>query len=226
MICIYKIIFPNNKYYIGQTNNLNRRIKQHEYESIYKRKNLKIYNAIRKYELKNCKIEIVETCNEFDANTLEKFYIKKFNSIENGYNVEIGGNRNFCSGETKLKISNALKGRKKPIRTIKHKKNLSKSLLGKVSPNKGKKLSDLTKQKISNSKKKYFIENPDATEKCKTNLGKLHSIQTKQKISIGVSKALKGKKLSEEHKKKLSLSHIGKIPWNKGKRYKIKSSKV
>ena len=38
-----------------------------------------------------------------------------------------------------------------------------------------------------------------------------------------ISKAHIGKKASDETKKKLSVSHVGKIPWNKGKKMSIES---
>lgn len=66
--------------------------------------------------------------------------------------------------------------------SVGHRLKLSKSRNGKPSPMKGKHHTDKTKKKIS--------ENKERNKK--------------------ISKALKGRKLSEEHKEKLSLSHIGK----------------
>ena len=34
-----------------------------------------------------------------------------------------------------------------------------------------------------------------------------------------MSKSLSGRKLTEETKRKMSESRLGKIPWNKGKKY-------
>ncbi len=58
---------------------------------------------------------------------------------------------------------------------------------------KGKKLSEETKRKISKSKKERYAK--------------------------GLVKSWnKGKNLSKEHREKLKISHLGKTPWNKGKK--------
>jgi len=44
-----------------------------------------------------------------------------------------------------------------------------------------------------------------------------HSKESKQKMSENNGRYWKGRKLSKEHKQKLSRSREGKIPWNKGK---------
>ncbi len=43
-----------------------------------------------------------------------------------------------------------------------------------------------------------------------------HNIKNKKLRNYKISLAKKGKPLSEEHKRKISLAHIGKIPWDKG----------
>lgn len=58
----------------------------------------------------------------------------------------------------------------------------------------------------------------------KTRIGSFHSKETKEKIKLSLKKRFpmgrnawnKGKKWSEEAKRKMSISHKGKIPWNKG----------
>jgi hypothetical protein len=50
--------------------------------------------------------------------------------------------------------------------------------------------------------------------------GKHHNLETRLKISKsmrGKNTWIKGTKLSEAHKKKLGIAHLGSIPWNKGK---------
>lgn len=88
---IYKITNNiNNKSYIGQSINIERRWREH--------KNLKIIdsilkNAFIKYEIKNFSFSILEECDREKLNEKEIFYIKKYNSLKpNGYNIVEGGN--------------------------------------------------------------------------------------------------------------------------------------
>ena len=102
----------NNKQYIGQTNNLKRRKKQHIQDSIHQHTghevayNQPIHCAIRKYGIDNFKIEILEIIDTEDwskVNQLESDYIKKLNSLApNGYNLKADGETN--RGHNKSKI--------------------------------------------------------------------------------------------------------------------------
>ena len=95
-IYIYKIQNKiNNKIYIGQTINYDKRIDEH----IYGRKNTKqhkeqvIDRAIKKYGKNNFSFEKIYTCSsQQEADEKEKKYIKIFNSLKpNGYNILEGG---------------------------------------------------------------------------------------------------------------------------------------
>jgi hypothetical protein len=80
---------------------------------------------------------------------------------------------------------------------------------------KNRKLSNETKQKLSDSKKGKPGYNHTIESKAKigfSNKGKSHTTETKQKIS----QSKLGIKLSEETKQKLSIAHKGRIPVNKG----------
>jgi hypothetical protein len=99
-------------------------------------------------------------------------------------------------------------------------KEYSESISGKNNPRYGIKLTDETKQKISNSRigKYGGDKNPF--------FGKTHTDETKDKLSVSSSK----NKHSEETKKKMSLTRKGKPSGRKGKvnseehRNKIKES--
>jgi group I intron endonuclease len=89
---IYKITNKvNNKVYIGQTRyTLEFRWRQHQ----HKKDNTYFHNAIRKYGVDNFSIEILEECDVKDLNSREMFYIAKYDSFKNGYNLTIGGDGN------------------------------------------------------------------------------------------------------------------------------------
>ena len=118
---IYKLKSPSGKVYIGQSIDFKSRLKK------YKNNNKKsigqyLYNAIKKYGFANFDIEIIETILldkdikiiKDDLNTLEMYYIKKFDSFNNGYNLTIGGAGSFkriVTQKTRLKLSEANKGK-------------------------------------------------------------------------------------------------------------------
>nr|DAY45730.1 MAG TPA: intron associated endonuclease [Crassvirales sp.] len=89
---IYKITNKvNNKSYIGQTRyTIEFRWKQHQ----HKKDNTYFHNAIKKYGVSNFNIEILEECDIENLNNREIFYIAKFDTFNNGYNLTIGGDGN------------------------------------------------------------------------------------------------------------------------------------
>ena len=109
MIGIYKITNKiNSKCYIGQSVNIDKRIYTHFWAAF--KPNLpsydyQIYQAIRKYGVDNFEVSILETLDVIDKqklNELEKYYINKFNSFKDGYNMTSGGDnaeQNCHSGE-------------------------------------------------------------------------------------------------------------------------------
>ena len=89
---IYKITNKvNGKSYIGQTRyTIEFRWKQHQ----HKNDNTYFHNAIHKYGIENFSIEILEKCNIEDLHSREIFYIAKYDTFKNGYNLTIGGDGN------------------------------------------------------------------------------------------------------------------------------------
>ena len=91
---IYKINFPNNKCYIGLSNNIPRRMKEHNRD---KRQPI-LYNAIQKYYNGNIPdFEILEILPADDKKALlekEFEYVQLYQSDkkEKGYNLTAGGN--------------------------------------------------------------------------------------------------------------------------------------
>ena len=90
----------NNKKYIGQTNNFQRRLNEHKSCSFNPKSvnyNDKIHQAIRKYGLDNFEIEVLEVINNVDdyelVNAREVYWIKEKQSLitQQGYNILEGG---------------------------------------------------------------------------------------------------------------------------------------
>lgn len=116
---IYKISNSiNDKIYIGQTtyDNIEKRISNYCNEVKWAKKERPIISAMRKYGFDNFTFEIIDTAdNKEDLDKLERYYIKKYQSLctQNGYNVELGGNgEGKHSEETKRKIGEAQLGEK------------------------------------------------------------------------------------------------------------------
>lgn len=89
---IYKITNKvNGKSYIGQTRyTIEFRWRQHQ----HKKDNTYFHNAIKKYGIDNFSIEVLEECNVEDLNSREIFYIAKYDTFHNGYNLTLGGDGN------------------------------------------------------------------------------------------------------------------------------------
>ena|ERR1019366_3146040 len=101
---IYKFTFPNEKLYIGWTTNFKKRIYAHVHDS--KRGKTKVNRAINKYSIENISKEIIyQTYDIDDSREKERFFIDKYNTIIDGYNILIGGGSGPHSEETKLKIA-------------------------------------------------------------------------------------------------------------------------
>ena len=82
----------NGHIYIGQSTNIEKRYQQHLYDS-KKRPELGtgIDVAINKYGIENFTFEIIELCDIKSLDEKERYWIKKYDSFNNGYNRTPGG---------------------------------------------------------------------------------------------------------------------------------------
>ena len=89
---VYMIVFPNDKRYIGISNNIRRRMNEHNVDF---RNNLPIESAIKKYGKINnfILLEEIEPENRQKMREREKYWIAKYhsNNKEFGYNISEGG---------------------------------------------------------------------------------------------------------------------------------------
>lgn len=151
---IYKLTFPNNKVYIGQTSD-NFESYINKYISLAFNKKHKSYNrplcrAIRKYGWDNVKKEILFTTSNEVVDELETQMIAEYNATDRrfGYNIlKIGGSpRGYKrSEESKQKQSIKLSG--------KNNYWYGKDFSGKNNPHYGKHHSEETKEKIGKKSK-------------------------------------------------------------------------
>lgn len=91
---IYKITNTiNGKSYIGQTiQNVKERFYQHCATKCSKAvSNMAIHRAIKKYGKSNFTVEVIEEIDFANLNDRERYWIKYYNSYNNGYNSTKGG---------------------------------------------------------------------------------------------------------------------------------------
>jgi group I intron endonuclease len=194
---IYKYTSPSGKVYIGQTLDAERRRREFlDINIVYA--GARIENARKKYLPESFTYEILES-KEYDnindaltdLNRLESYYIGKYDSYHNGYNMTYGGEgvRGIVfSEETKQKISNTLKKR--------YKTN--------PNPFKGKKHTQETKDKLSEiaSKRKYSpTKGKHWSEKQRQFMSELG------KLNVGDKNPFYGKKHSEKTKETISKAN-------------------
>jgi len=195
---IYKITSPSNKVYIGQSINIDERIRK--YKILRCKNQPKIYNSLKKYGPKNHTFEVIEEC-KIEYLTIKEIFYKQQLIDEFGwemalfcdiYDRGVGGLR---SQQTRDKISKSNTGK---IRSEEYKLNQSNKMKGrKQSPetiqkrtekNKGKKRTKETCLKLKNSM-----------------LGKKRSEETKRKLSIRecYKNPERGVKISQNRNNKL-----------------------
>ena len=92
MIGIYKIENLNNgKIYIGQSNNIQRRFKEHQTKGAISK--IPVDTAIQKYGSGNFSFEILEECSLEELNTKESYWINIYEADISGYNCNKGGDQ-------------------------------------------------------------------------------------------------------------------------------------
>lgn len=185
-ICgVYEIVnIANGKKYIGQSINILTRWKDHIKElNKNKSRCTLLQRAWNKYGADNFVFNILKKCNEDDLDYFETHYISLYDTINSGYNIESGGNKQKHLAEsTKKKIGDANRGRKASEET---RRKMSESQKGEKNPMHGKHHTDETKEKIgmNNKGKTGHPCSEETREICRqANLGKVLSQETKDKI--------------------------------------------
>lgn len=171
---IYKWTSPSGKSYIGQSVNLECRKQDFINRQLYTSRNefslTVIDKARKKYpDFEQWTYEILECCEPNELNDREQYYIKLFGTFKNGYNETSGGGHNTeISDETRKKIGKASTGR--------------------TPWNKGKTLSDETKEKNRQAHLGKTLSDEHKEKIGKGNKGRIVSEETKEKISKAKAK--------------------------------------
>ncbi len=138
MVGIYKITSPSNRCYVGQSQNIEIRI--NKYKTLNCKKQIKLYNSLKKYNYKNHKFEVLEECLIEQLDERETYYkqleLDKVNrdwkKVLFCYLVDRKGGQMLgkkLSNETKQKMSLAKLGTKDSKQTRKKKSLAHKGII-------------------------------------------------------------------------------------------------
>jgi group I intron endonuclease len=122
-----------DKWYVGQSRDISRR--WNEYRRLECKRHPKLFSALKKYGFDGFNKVILEECcsDILMLNEKETIWIRKYNSVDNGYNCNEGGNSGWTE-HSKRKMFHSWKGKKGHSQTEETRKLISMSNTGKVWP--------------------------------------------------------------------------------------------
>jgi group I intron endonuclease len=113
MVGIYKITSPKNRVYIGQSVNIEKRLRRYVVMSVKTKGQTKVWRSLVKYGPENHKYEIIEECEIGELNIRERFWQEHYDSVENGLNcryTKTNDKSGKLSKETLKRMSESQKG--------------------------------------------------------------------------------------------------------------------
>ncbi len=140
VIYCFHCIF-NGKKYIGKSINLSSRLGRHR-TNVKNNVTTKFYTAVRKYGWDGFIFGIIEECEEFKLDEKEIYYIEKYNTLSEGYNMTSGGD----GGKTWDVPKDVREKHSERMKTFKHTDEAKKKI---SEANKGRKWSEDAKRKLS-----------------------------------------------------------------------------
>ena len=217
--CITNLI--NNKRYIGQSLNIEKRWKDHK-SNYLNCTNSSLYAAIRKYGINNFKFEVLEECKIEELNDKEIYWISFYQTyppeLNKGYNLTPGG-----EGQAVLRklndniLNNIVEDLKNNILTqdqIAKKYNIDQAIVSNI--NSGKEYKSYLDPNLKFPIRKNYCYNNCKTKKNIYNLKNSSDMLTDEKINK-VIKDLNNYKITQDEiasKNKVSKNIVIKI--NKG----------
>ena len=161
----------------------------------------KLYRSIVKYGIENHTLEIIEECPRNKLNEREIYWGLFYDAIsDENLNCKLGEANCIYSAETRKKISDAHKGKKKKPMSQKQKDYYRSLYLGTT-------ISEETKKKISEAGKGRIASQETRDKLSKANIGKKHTEETKKKLS----EINKGKKIPDHVKKAVREANMKRI---------------
>ena len=224
---IYKITNKlNNKVYIGCSKNIQHRWIAHKSESVLENNpqyNYSIHKAFRKYGIDNFSFEIIELTEEKDLFDKEKYWIKFYDSYNNGYNETLGGDSGPSMPEEQNPNAKLTSNDVFDIRT----KILQGAMLSEVYPMYADKITlrgfehiwrgenwiNILPEAIDYVKSKEYLSK--ARSHARVSRMSPEQIKTRQEIRENKKKGLKRLDVYEKYKDKYSLSGFNKIWYQK-----------
>lgn len=224
---IYKITNKlNNKVYIGCSKNIQHRWIAHKSESVLENNpqyNYSIHKAFRKYGIDNFSFEIIELTEEKDLFDKEKYWIKFYDSYNNGYNETLGGDSGPSMPEEQNPNAKLTSNDVFDIRT----KILQGAMLSEVYPMYADKITlkgfehiwrgdnwiNILPEAIDYVKSKEYLSK--ARSHARISRMSPEQIKTRQEIKENKKKGLKRLDVYEKYKDKYSLSGFNKIWYQK-----------
>ena len=195
---IYKISNPEGKIYIGYSTSLETRVEHYKKLNIMTQPLIK--ESIEKYGWEHHAFSIIEECEDNIIKEREKYYIKLYNSFNNGLNSNKGGGGPlYHTDQTKQKISEKgklnkgkrvnshLKGRKLPQSHVESNKNNKGKRVN--SHRKGKSFSGTMKSILQYDLEGNFIKEWNSIKEININFNKSESFPAIGKCCRGERKS-------------------------------------
>lgn len=188
-----------NKWYVGQSV-VCMKDRWNRYKLLKCDGQPKLFNALKKYGYDNFEKIVLEECEPSQQllDEREDFWMKHYDSIDNGYNIRGAGSRGKIAEETKVKLSLANTGYQ---HTDEAKKKMSVSAKKRCQSEQGRK-QVLSIRKLSHGTSGLKMGDSTKQKLREINLGNYLSDEVKQKIS----KKMLGRKYSAEHRAKISAA--------------------